>query len=166
MDNPYVEGELEPGLKALLEKIQATKLAPVPNEEMMEIADGLGPGPLAAFAYALGSHLWMDDLGTYETTAELADESYDDIRGSLSDAGLGDHAALFIGSDGGGEESLLMVDEATPAGYGIYRFANDGMRYANGKDLIRVGLIGDLLRELTSAEDGLSDDLQAVLDSL
>ncbi|MCA9632403.1 MAG: hypothetical protein KC766_32340 [Myxococcales bacterium] len=108
----------------------------------------------------------MDDLGKFETTAEFADDSYDDIRGSLTETGLGDHAALFIGSDGGGSESLLMVDESSAAGYGIYRFANDGMPYSNGKDLIRVGLVGDLLRELAEARDGLSDDLQAVLESL
>ena len=132
---------------------------------MVTLAEGLSSPPLAAFAQALGTHLWNDDFGRFETEAENLEENgyYDEMVEHLDSLGHADAEAICIGNTGGGEEALLMVaDETRDGGYVIYRFAYDGSPYENGKPIVALGLVVDLVRAL-QREGDVSDDLKAVV---
>lgn len=156
---------LEPGLRTLLSLITARPPAPSPNTAMVALAEELSSPALAAYARALGSHLWMVDFGRFEADAEdLRDNGcFDEILEALEPLGLAEAEGLCIGNSGGGEEALLMLtDAASSAGYQIFRFAYDGTPYANGRAIQPLGLVGDMLQHL-AAEQSLDPDLQRVL---
>ncbi|MGE0324518.1 MAG: hypothetical protein AB7S68_19525, partial [Polyangiaceae bacterium] len=103
---------------------------------------------------------WNDDLGKFETTIEKLDDSYDEAHAALGELGLTDVEAVILGMDGGGEEMLILAAEDSDTGYGVYRFAIDGMAYANGKEAIRLGTIAEMVNTLAKDYE-VSDDLKA-----
>lgn len=160
MEYPYDTPTLETSLAALLGAMRARKPTPKPNTTMTDLAAELSSAPLAAFVHSMATHIWLDDLGKFETTIEALDDSYDEAREALGEVGLGDAEGVIIGMDGGGEEMLILVAEDSDAGYAVYRFAIDGMAYDNGKTLKRLGTIAEMATEFAK-EGEITTDLSA-----
>ncbi|MGE3674533.1 MAG: hypothetical protein AB7K71_32985 [Polyangiaceae bacterium] len=160
MDYPYDSPDFEPSFAALLAAIRTRNPTPKPREENLSLAQELRAAPLAAWVHSLATHLWNDDLGKFETTIEKLDDSYDEAHAALGELGLTDVEAVILGMDGGGEEMLILAAEDSDTGYGVYRFAIDGMAYANGKEAIRLGTIAEMVNTLAKDYE-VSDDLKA-----
>ncbi len=159
MEYPYDTADLEPSLATLLAAIRGCAPTPKPQEHLLSLAAELTSAPLAAFVHSTASHLWMDDLGKFETSVEVLDDSYDEAREALAGFDLGEAEGVIIGMDGGGSEMLILIADDSDAGYGVFRFAIDGMPYENGKEIIRLGTIAEMVNALAK-DDDVSDDLK------